>query len=454
MSRQQATLPPPLEDSYYYRDIRDRVVATESLQWQSRLRIRRTQLKLLRQLCAQASKHSPFYRERLANVDVDNLSWQDFAQITPLGRQELRDQADTIDCQEVSESHGNISMLMTSGSTGSPVEIRATEIVKMLWQVNALRDHLWHGRDASLTMGGIRWRADSEAMAPAGWQLDDWGEPHNQFYQTGPAYFLNSSSNIDQQLDWWLRKNPHYLISHPSNLRALLQLIQSNGQKPDRILQLRTVGEHVSKDLRALAQEVLNVPVIDSYSSQELGYIALQCPENNHYHVLSDSVVVEVVREDGSHCDPGELGQVLVTSLHNHVTPLIRYAIGDMAVAGEACACGRGLPVLTEIAGRVRNMLRLPDGSSRWPNFGFRKILEIVELDQFQIAQTALESIEFRAICKSELDAAQEDAISQILRQHLGFDYQIEFAYPDELPRSASGKYEDFVCNIDEPSDR
>lgn len=443
-------LPPPLVSSHSNQEIHDRLQVAESLQWRGALRIRRIQLNLLRHLCSHAKKHSPFYQERLARLDTDNLDWQGFSRIPALTREELRNRAAEIDCREVPEQHGRISATVTSGSTGSPVEIRSTEVVTLLWQVNALRDHLWHQRNASLTMGGIRWRTDAQAMAPQGWELEDWGEPHNQFYKTGQAFFLNSSSSTEDQLKWWLDKDPHYLISHPSNLRALLLLMQSSHQRPERIRQLRTVGETVTAELRHLAREVLGVPLSDFYSSQELGYIALQCPLQAHYHVLSDSVIVEVVREDGSPCEPGELGRVLVTSLHNYVTPLIRYAIGDMAVTGPDCRCGRGLPVLTEIAGRVRNMLRLPDGSTHWPNFGFRRLLEIADLEQFQIVQTTVNAIEFRAVVGSPLDKEQELAISEVLNQHLGHRFDVSFAYPDSIPRSAGGKYEDFVSLVDQ----
>ncbi len=449
MTAKPQRLPSPVVESDYNQEIYNRVATAESMQWRGAARIRRIQMEQLRRLCSHAKQYSPFYRTRLANLDTENLDWTAFREIPLLTRQELREQGLAIDCEEVPEFHGKISALTTSGSTGSPVEVRSSESLTMLWQANALRDHLWHARDASKSMGAIRWRPDSEAMAPEGWTLEDWGAPHNQFYQTGEAFFLNSVSRISEQLNWWLSKDPHYLISHPSNLRALLMLMKSTGRRPQRILQVRTVGEQISDDLRALTKEVLNVKLVDFYSCQELGYIALQCPEYEHYHVVSDSVLVEVLREDGKQCQVGETGHVVVTSLYNHITPLIRYAIGDMAVVGDKCACGMGLPVLSQITGRVRNMLRLHDGSIRWPNFGFRRILEIAELEQFQIVQTDYDAIQFNAVVKMPLSRSQEVAIAEVLNKHLGFDFRVSFKYPDAIPRGASGKYEDFVSLLD-----
>src|SRR6185295_14515719 len=97
------------------------------------------------------------------------------------------------------------------------------------------------------------------------------------------------------------------------------------------------------------------VGVVDVYSSEECGQIALQCPEHEQYHVQSESVLVEVLDDEGRPCAPGTIGRVVLTTLQNFAMPLIRYDIGDFAEPGPACPCGRALPVLTRIVGRVRN---------------------------------------------------------------------------------------------------
>ena len=106
------------------------------------------------------------------------------------------------------------------------------------------------------------------------------------------------------------------------------------------------------------------------YSAAEAGYLALQCPQQEHYHIQSESALVEVLDEAGNPCRPGETGTMVVTPLHNFAMPLIRYAIGDIAEVGAPCACGRGLPVLARLLGRVRQMLVLPSGARRYGNVG------------------------------------------------------------------------------------
>ena len=81
------------------------------------------------------------------------------------------------------------------------------------------------------------------------------------------------------------------------------------------------------------------------YSCEEAGYIALQCPQAEHYHCQSESVLVEVLDDEGRPCTPGQVGKVVLTALHNFAMPLIRYENQDYAEVGPPCACGRGLPV-------------------------------------------------------------------------------------------------------------
>ena len=67
-----------------------------------------------------------------------------------------------------------------------------------------------------------------------------------------------------------------------------------------------------------------------------------------------DGVYVEVLRPDGSPARAGEVGMVVVTDLVNRAMPIIRYQVGDTAaLASGQCRCGRGLPLLDSIAGRV-----------------------------------------------------------------------------------------------------
>ena len=186
----------------------------------------------------------------------------------------------------------------------------------------------------------------------------------------------------------------------------------------------------------------MGVPVVDVYSGAEVGYIALQCPESENLHIQSESVFVEVLDENGNACQPGEVGAVVITPLHNFAMPLLRYSIGDFAEVGR-CSCGRTLPVLRRIMGCTRSMVRLPNGDEFYASFqdlltGFDMIR------QFQILRSASEALEMKLVATRRLTDAEAGQLTKILQQRFRHSFAVTFSYHDEIPRSAGGKFEDY----------
>jgi phenylacetate-CoA ligase len=179
--------------------------------------------------------------------------------------------------------------------------------------------------------------------------------------------------------------------------------------------------------------------------------LAMQCPEpgHDHYLVQAESALVEVLDETGRPCGPGEVGRVVVTILHNFATPLIRYEVGDYAEVGAPCSAGWGLPVLSRVMGRTRNLLVLPSGGTIWPLFN--RILnarDFPELRQFQLVQHSVEAFQLRLAVVRPPGAAGEARLTASLREAIGPHIRVEFDYVDSIPRGPGGKFEDFVSLV------
>jgi phenylacetate-CoA ligase len=159
-------------------------------------------------------------------------------------------------------------------------------------------------------------------------------------------------------------------------------------------------------------------------------------------------VLVEVLDERGAPCPPGKIGRVVVTALHNFAMPLIRYELGDLAEVGSACSCGRGLPVLRRILGRVRNTLLAADGKRYFPTFGTRSMPALGVLRQHQFVQKSFTLVEGRLVTARPLAAEEESALRQHVLSRLPGGFAVRFVYVDAIPRSASGKFEDFVSEV------
>src|SRR5262249_30685083 len=150
-------------------------------------------------------------------------------------------------------------------------------------------------------------------------------------FETGQAVVLNAAEPIDRQLEWLVRQNPDYLVVLPTHLGELARLARQQGVKLPRLKGIQTLGGQLAPAPGRACDEVWGVPVADTYSAQDLGYMALQCPDQEHFHVTAESVLLEILDEHGEPCAAGASGRVVVTPLHNFAMPLIRYAIGDYA---------------------------------------------------------------------------------------------------------------------------
>jgi len=185
-----------------------------------------------------------------------------------------------------------------------------------------------------------------------------------------------------------------------------------------------------------------------STTTTELGYIAIQCPEQVHYHIQSENVLVEVLNEHNQNCQPGEIGRLVITALQNYASPLIRYEIGDYAEVGEPCSCGRGLPVLKQLYGRYRHWMHYPNGQKRYPSFSFWVKLNIAAIVQYQVIQTAIQDLTFKLVVKQALTEQEKNHLIQAAHQVLKYPFDISIEYVDSVRNKTTGKYETFISLI------
>jgi len=261
-------------------------------------------------------------------------------------------------------------------------------------------------------------------------------------------FYFDVRNTIDDQLKWLADLDPAYLLTYPSNLLALIERSREIGIRPARLQQAATLGEIVSAEQRAACREHWDIPIVDTYSSQELGIISLQCPGHDHHLVQAESVYVEVLDDEGAPCPPGSVGRIVVTDLHNFASPLIRYEIGDHAEVGGPCPTGRGLPVLSRIMGRTRNMLALPDGSRVWPAFRYGVLSHRFGYRQIQLVQRSVREVDVRLVADQPFDPAEEDALRLALADEIGHPLAFRITYVDAIPKAANGKYEDFRSEV------
>ena len=406
------------------------------------------QMRQLEGLLTHARETVPFYRDRLAalpDLRPGRLTPELWRRIPLLSRTDVQAAGPALVTRSLPERHGTMFDVSTSGSTGMPVIIKNTGMMRLLFNAVNMRFHLWHGRDLSATVAAIQaLRPDQEAAAKAN-EARSWVAA----YPGGPMYQYDVRNPVSDQLRWLQGVDPHYLLTHPSNLVALIGRARETGTRLERLRQVSTMGELLTPRQRETCRSAWGVDVVDAYSARELGMVALQCPDHTHYLVQAERVYLEVVDDHGEPCPPGAVGRIIVTDLHNFASPLIRYDIGDHAEVGGPCPSGRGLPVLTRILGRARNMLVLPSGERFWPGFDAKQLRDAAPVRQIQVVQRTREHLEVKlALENGSLTEERERRLRDAIITRLHHPFRLTFTLVDEIPPGPGGKYEDFHSEV------
>lgn len=421
----------------------------EQSQWWSPEALQAAQFEQLRQLLPHAARHVPHYAQTLRDfATAEAVTPERWSQVPVLTRTDLAPGTKALHSAHVPKEHGTVYPDKTSGSTGQPVEFLATDLTAFFWKVFALREHFWHRRDFSRKLMAIRYVKENPEQAARGLHEPGWGAATEEVVHTGEAVLYDLRANISFLAERLLAEQPGYLLSHASVLNGLVDHCERTGVRPEGLLELRSIGEMVPDELAARARRLWGASLVDMYTCQEAGYLATQCPDHAQLHVQSENVLLEVVDADGRPCQPGEVGRVLVTSLHNFASPLIRYELGDYARLGPRCPCGRGLPVLERVMGRYRNLLTLPSGDTRWPRIGYEELRSVAPVDQMQIVQHTLHDLEVRLIMQVPLTAAHQEALTAFVQRNLGHPFRVRFERVDSIVHPVNGKVEAFVSRL------
>lgn len=422
------------------------VAQLEKTQFWSAEEIEAAQRKQLTKIARHYETHSTWFRERLAHhgLTVETLGQPGGLQKLPLlYRREAQDHFAVQHVTALPPGHVPTNRANTSGSTGEPVIVWKTAVNRLIWLAMQVRYYLWNEPDFEGRYCAIR--ANQVSFGEA----ENWGDPMASLFDTGPLMMVSIETDIAKQIEVLRDFKSNSLLIYPSNLAWILDALDSVGTSLPDLRRVHSLGETLSPELIARAAADHGLTIRDNYSTDEVGYVALQCPDGDGYHVMAESLIVEVLRDDGSPCSPGEVGRVVITDLHNHATPLFRYVIGDMAEAGHPCSCGRGLPTLGRIQGRTRNMIVKPDGTRHWPLVGNKGFRAIAPVTQFQFIQTSLEKIEVKLATERPLTEAEEAALTKHIHDKLGYPFALAFSYyPDGIPLGPNGKFEEFKSLI------
>jgi phenylacetate-CoA ligase len=410
--------------------------------------IRQVQWKKIDRLLDHAYRTTRFWKTRLDEAGLSPRqirSFDDFLQVPLLTKSDLR-----IRRRDMVSSRYDAAGLLrrrTSGSTGVPVEVLLDEATNQFNRACTLRSDEWSGWKLGERMAAI-WGNAAVEYRGRGWR----GYLRNLLLHR--ATYLDSLKLDEDALERFAaalkRRPPSLLYGHAHSLYLFATFLQARGYDDIRPRAIISAAMVLHDWERRTLEEVFQCPVTNRYGCEEVSLIACECERRQGLHVNAEGICLEVLRDDGEPAAPGELGMIVVTDLTNMAMPILRYQIGDMGVLSDRrCACGRGLPLLERVEGRIADYVLTPQGrmvSGISLTDHFNTMIPGVE--QLQIVQEAVDRFTFRIVKDGDFGPASFNALRLLVAEHFGSEVYYECEFTDRIPQEPSGKFRFCISKV------
>jgi phenylacetate-CoA ligase len=256
-------------------------------------------------------------------------------------------------------------------------------------------------------------------------------------------YEILSEDNLSEYVRQINRHKPDVINAFAGTIYEIAKYAKRKGTPMYRPRFIVTSVEMLYPAMRETLEDVFRSPVRNMYGAAEVGRVACTCSEGN-WHVLINHNHVEILNPDDTPTAPGQMGRIVVTSLHNHAMPFIRYDIGDLArVSTEPCSCGSPLPTLDEICGRVIHHFVRADGTLVFGGNFIAMFYEHEWMMKFHVLQEDVDriTISYQQLPGSKIPEGATEALTQTVQDVMGSDCRVAWNEVDVIPNSPIGKH-------------
>lgn len=427
----------------YYRELK-------KSQWLPPEKIKEYQLMKLKRIINHAYSHVPYYREKFdeAGISPDDIqSLDDLQKLPVITKDEIRK---NLYFDLIADNHRKKDMLKitTSGSTGEPFVCYADKSQLEFRWAATLRSMEWCG----YKFGDRQIRLWHQTIGMSCYQVIK--ERLDAFLSRRtfiPAFDIKDE-NIKKVMQVFYKRNPVLIDGYAESFNMLAQYLSSHKNhlriNPKGII---SSAQTLTKQSRQVIEEQFNCKVFDKYGSREFSGIAYECDAHNGHHVVAECYIVEIIK-NGKPAKPGEVGEVFITDLNNYCMPFIRYKLGDLATAvdnSSPCHCGRGLPLIGSIEGRVQAII-VGTNNQYIPGTFFAHLFKDYEyfFRQFQVVQEKRGEIILKLVKAKRYSDKSLQKILSVLQDHLGKDLKIELKFLDKIPLGRTGKHQHSISTL------
>jgi phenylacetate-CoA ligase len=423
------------------RDVERHYEALRKTQWLKTNQMRELQDEKLRRLVRHAYRNVPYYRTRMQEAKVrpeDIRGQSDLHKLPFLTKADVRKHLYFDILSQVSNK-SEMLKITTSGSTGEPFVCYADRAQLEFRWAATLRAQEWTGYE----FGDPCVRLWHQTLGMSKQQV--WMERVDAAFckRKFIPVFEMSDSKLEAMVREIAEWQPVMMDGYAEALDFLAHYLKSRGNVNVRPKALMSSAQTLPGSSRQLIEEAFGCKVFDKYGAREFSGIAYECEAHAGHHVVAEGYIVEILR-DGRPAAPGETGEIVITDLNNFCLPFIRYRIGDLGEAldpNRECSCGRGMPLVGNIEGRVQSIIQGTDGRYL-PGAFFSHYLKEFDhaIQRFQVIQDRRNAMTFHVVKGGRYS---DDVLEEVLatfRRHLGEDMEIKVEFVENVEMVRTGK--------------
>ncbi len=393
------------------------------------------QSERLRALLTACMRHVPYYREHWDETQKRAAREGNLFALPLLEKEPIRAAPESFLREDVKPFHPQV--FYTSGSTGTPIASWYT--LPELRESLALRETR-SARWAGVSFGMARATFSGRMVEP---NPNSVGPFHRFNLAERQVYFSAFHLRADtaaQYVDAMRRHHVEWGTGYAVSFYLLARFMLEKKIPAPNLKAIVTTSEKLTAEMRSVMERAYGCRVYEEYSTVENAIFASECAQGR-LHVSPDAAVVEILRADGSACEAGEAGEVTVTPLSRVYQPFVRYRLGDVAAwDSEPCSCGRAMPVIKEVLGRIEDVVVGPDGRQMVRFHGI--FVNQPRVREGQIVQEALDRIRVKVVAAEGFGEADIADIQGRVKQRLGAGVNVIVESVDSIPRTRAGKFQ------------
>jgi phenylacetate-CoA ligase len=233
------------------------------------------------------------------------------------------------------------------------------------------------------------------------------------------------------------RYRPRLIYGYANAVYLLARYFQHQGiPAPPGLRAVFTTAEPLHAFQRETIAAAWGCPIAEEYGSRDGGLAALECPEGG-LHTFAEGSYLEVKDPDVD-----GRGEIVLTCLDSRAFPTIRYRTGDVGRLDPApCPCGRSLPKIQPVEGRLLDFLVTPRGRILHPTSAMHIIREVREVRESRVLQEDVDHVVVQLVPVRPLERAEVDSLRAKFGILFGSGIRVDIIQVGELPRPASGKF-------------